>query len=536
VKKSGNRNAGEYAKVAMAEQEALLELPEQPVTATVKVKPAAECKLRAVNRDQLTMAQIDVEHLIDEHHPARGIWEVTKGLDLSRYESAIRTRKGEAGRAAWPPQLLIGVWLYGYSQGITSARELERKMEYEPGLMWLTGMEVINHHTLSDFRVGHGEPLTNLFAQMLVVLSDAGLVKMRLVAHDGTKIRAQAGVDSFRREATLREKLEQARKLVEEDPQADGGNKRQQAAQQRARRERMERTESALKQLNKIQAKLTDAEQRDRVRVSLSEAEARKMKHGDHAIAPSYNAQVSTDADSGVIVGVHLSQSGEDSHGLKPAIEEIHNNLGRMPEQMVADGGFTNRESIQMMAEGEIDFYGSLRDPKERSEAAMKSCGIDPKFAPHFFILQAGTRTVQCPAGKQMKYLRRHQKRGDYYESYRASGADCVACAFQKQCCPGNAVKGRIVSFRDQEVKQIAEFRKKMASDEGQLIYKQRGAAAEFPFAWIKERMKLRKFRLFGLRKASIEVLWATLAYNVMIWIRARRQGITDVGVQPISA
>ena len=240
------------------------------------------------------MAQVDVEHLIEEHHPARGIWEVSQGLELSEYEAAIRTRQGEAGRAAWPAQLLIVVWLYGYSQGVSSARELERQMEYEPGLQWLTGMQVINHHTLSDFRIEHGEALTDLFTQMLVVLSDAGLVQMRLVAHDGTKIRAQAGVDSFRREATLRQKLEAARQLVEEDPQSDGGgSQRQRAAQQRARRERMERAESALEQLHKLQAKLQEAK-KERARVSSSEAEARQMKHGDHAIAPSYNLQVST--------------------------------------------------------------------------------------------------------------------------------------------------------------------------------------------------------------------------------------------------
>jgi hypothetical protein len=68
-----------------------------------------------------------------------------------------------------------------------------------------------------------------------VALSEAGLVKMELVAHDGTKIRAQAGIDSFRREETLREKLSQARRVVEEDPNGEVGNKRQQAAQQRAR-------------------------------------------------------------------------------------------------------------------------------------------------------------------------------------------------------------------------------------------------------------------------------------------------------------
>ena len=378
---------------------------------------------------------------------------------------------------------------------------------------------------LSDFRIEHGDALTDLFTQLLVVLSEAGLVKMRLVAHDGTKIRAQAGVDSFRRETTLREKLEQARQLVEQDPQAEGGSQRQQAAQRRARQERLERAESALEQLQKIQAQVQDTEQKDRVRVSQSEAEARRMKHGDNAIAPSYNAQVSTDADSGVIVGVHLSQSAEDSHELKAAMEEIHKNLGRLPEQVVADGGFTNRESIQRMAEKGIDFYGSLPDPKERSEAAMKSHGIDPQFAPHFFILQPETRTAQCPAGKQMKYLRRHKKRDDYYQSYRANGSDCLACAFQKQCCPQNATKGRMVSFRDQEPAPIAAFRKKMSGEEGQRIYKRRGARAEFPFAWIKERMKLRKFRLFGLCKASMEALWAALTYNVMIWIRATRKG-----------
>ena len=234
-----------------------------------------------------------------------------------------------------------------------------------------------------------------------------------------------------------------------------------------------------------------------------------------------------------------MSQSAEDSHELQPAMEEIERNLGRKPEQVVADGGFTNRESIQRMAEQEIDFYGSLPDPKERSEAAMKSHRIDPKFAPHFFILQPETRTAQCPAGKSLRYLRRTRKRGDSYQSYRADGADCLACAFQKQCCPNHAAQGRIVSFRDQEPQPIAEFRTKMASPEGQHIYKQRGAAAEFPFAWIKERMKLRKFRLFGLRKARLEALWASLAYNVMIWMRAARDSaaaLTQLGIQTAAA
>ena len=496
-----------------------MELPEQPEGVAEVGGRSGERKLRRIDRSQMTMVQIDVEHLIDEHHPARGIWDVTVQLDLSAYEEAIVTRQGEVGRAAWPPQLLVAIWLYGYSRGITSARELERQMAYEPGLQWLTGLEIVNHHTLSDFRVGHKDALTKLFAEMLVVLEEAGLAKLRLVAHDGTKIRAQAGVDSFRREAALRAKLAAAKKVVEQDPRADG-SKRERAAEQRARRERVERAERAIEHLHTLQREMRKAEQRDQARVSATEPEARRMKHGDNAIAPSYNAQVSTDADSGAIVGVHLSQSAEDSHELEPSIEEIETNLGRKPEQVVADGGYTNRESIEKMAENKIEFYGSLPDPQKKSEAAMKSNGIDPKFAPRFFILQAETRTLECPAGKQLAYRQRQQKRGHWYDVYRADGADCTACAYQTQCCPRHPEKGRMVSFQTQEAEAIAAFRRKMASEPGRAIYQRRGAAAEFPFAWLKERMRLRKFRVFGMRKAEMEVVWASLAFNVMLWIR----------------
>ena len=63
--------------------------------------------------------------------------------------------EGHAGRNVWEPRLLIAIWVYAYSRGISSAREIERQCAYEPALRWLTGLKVINHHTLSDFRVEH---------------------------------------------------------------------------------------------------------------------------------------------------------------------------------------------------------------------------------------------------------------------------------------------------------------------------------------------------------------------------------------------
>ena len=106
----------------------------------------------------------------------------------------------------------------------------------------LCGLEEINHHTLSDFRVGHDASLSELFVQVLGVLSAEGLVSLERVMHDGTRIKAHAGADSFRREERLKEHLEAARKQVEAmgDPREEEST-RKRAAQERALRERQQR-------------------------------------------------------------------------------------------------------------------------------------------------------------------------------------------------------------------------------------------------------------------------------------------------------
>ena len=105
-------------------------------------------RLAAVNRRQMVMRAIDVEMLIEEDHPARAIWELVGRLDLSLYYADIGAVGGRAGREHPDPQVLISLWLYAYSRGISSAREVARRCEYEPAFQWLCALEPINHHTL----------------------------------------------------------------------------------------------------------------------------------------------------------------------------------------------------------------------------------------------------------------------------------------------------------------------------------------------------------------------------------------------------
>src|ERR687888_1838925 len=109
--------------------------------------------VRRVNRAQMCWHTVDVERLITDDHAARAIWEFVGRLDLSGYYECIESNEEAGGRPASDPQLLISLWVYAYSMGISAAREIARRCEWDPAFQWLTGCEVVNYHTLADFRV-----------------------------------------------------------------------------------------------------------------------------------------------------------------------------------------------------------------------------------------------------------------------------------------------------------------------------------------------------------------------------------------------
>jgi len=88
-----------------------------------------ELRLKRVNRRQMILRAVDVEKLIEPEHPARAIWELVGRLDLGGFRAEIEVVEGEAGRPAYDPQWLISLWIYAYSEGVSSARELARRCE-----------------------------------------------------------------------------------------------------------------------------------------------------------------------------------------------------------------------------------------------------------------------------------------------------------------------------------------------------------------------------------------------------------------------
>jgi transposase len=476
--------------------------------------------IRHVNRQQMSWRAVDVERLIGEDHPARAIWALVGRLDLSAFYGVIESSTEEGGRPAFDPQLLIGLWVYAYSQGIGSAREVARRCEYDPAFQWLTGLQEVNYHTLADFRVARQTELDELFTQVLAALSKEGLVTLEQVMQDGTKIKALASTRSYQREGTIQGHLERARQRVAEmgDPRNAESSPKAKQAQARARREQQERLERALEELQKLQERRSGEKAKSKTRVSTSDPQARVMHHSDGGLALSYNAQISTDAANGLIVGVAVTQAAEDSAQLLPAVDRVQERLKEKPQQLVADGGYTTRENIAQMAGRKIDFVGSMK-----WEGVPSGTNTPNRLPPSAFVYDRERDGYICPEGKLLEYDCRHTKQaGLVMYRYTAEMHDCQSCACKPQCCPENQKRGRSV-MRLEESALLVAFRQKMATEEARAQYRRRSQVAEFAHAWIKSKLGLRQFHVRGLVKVQMEMLWACLTYNLQHWIRLNK-------------
>lgn len=410
------------------------------------------------NRSQVELRPMDLQSLLPEGHRARLVWAWVERQDLSALYARIKVREGGVGRSAIAPQILLGLWLYATLEGVGSARELSRLVLEHDAYRWISGGVQVNHHSLSDFRVAHGAALDEMLSASVAALMTAGAVKLQRVAQDGVKVRASAGAASFRRKGGLQDNLEQARARVrelKEQLDADPGqsSRRKAAAQQRARREMQQRLQQALERLPEIeQIKRRNGAKAEDARASSTDADASVMKMADGGYRPAVNAQMASDCDSQVIVGVELSTAGSDMAQLAPMVDQVQQRCGKTPEQWLVDGGFPAHEQIDAVAD-RTEVYAPVPEPRAKKDA--------------------------------------------------------------KNDEQGNQVEPDKHAPKPDDSTAVAQWRQRMATPEAKALYKLRAATAECVNAQARNR-GLQRMPVRGLGKMRCVVLLFALAHNLM--------------------
>lgn len=297
-------------------------------------------------------------------------------MDMSRFYGKIKSVEGERGRPAIDPRLLVGVWLFATLEGVGSARELADLCVEHIAYRWMMGGIEVNYHTLADFRVNYEQELDDLLVKGVAVLMKEGLVKLERTAQDGLRVRASAGAGSFRKRTKLETCLDEAHKRVEELKQGGKGEgesrNRQEAAQKRAVEEREKRLEKALEELEKIEKQQAKShhkkEKAGKEAVSSkTDPEARFMRMPAGAVRPAYNAELSIDTESRIIVGVDVVNQ-LDQGQMAPMLEQLHKSYAQYPREHLVDGGFATWKDIETANEKDVTVLSPLPKPNRKGQ------------------------------------------------------------------------------------------------------------------------------------------------------------------------
>jgi transposase len=170
----------------------------------------------ACDRDQAFLLPPDLRDWLPADHLAWFVLDVVDQLDLGPFLAAYRA--DGHGRAAYQPRMLLAVLLYAYCTGIRSSRQIERRLREDIAFRVLAGDSTPDHVTIARFRVRHEQALAGLLIQSLKLCAAAGMVRLGLVALDGTKIQANAAAAANRTHAHLEE---QVAELLQQAAEAD---------------------------------------------------------------------------------------------------------------------------------------------------------------------------------------------------------------------------------------------------------------------------------------------------------------------------
>jgi len=290
---------------------------------------------------------------LDPTDPAFFVDEVVEGLELGAFER----RYSGLGERAYPPRMLLKLWLFGAIAGVYSGREIARRLHYDLRFRYLAGDLRPDFRTINRFRTVHVEDFRAVLRETVRIAGEAGLARLGRVAIDGTKLRA----NTSRYKAMSRGRMDEAEarlddeigqillqieelNAAEDDEHGDDDGSGGLPEELRSREARRERIRAARARLEAEKGEKLE----DRHQKSFADLDANMMKTGEGSLAYCYNAQAAVSED-GLIVATELSTTPRDEQSLEPVLDAVEANTGERPGCVVADKGYLTEATLEAM-------------------------------------------------------------------------------------------------------------------------------------------------------------------------------------------
>ena len=145
-------------------------------------------------QNQMYLLPPSIEEMIEANHPVRVVNEVIEKINI---KPLLKLYKG-GGTSSYNPKMLLKVLVYSYLKNIYSSRKIEEMTKENIHMMWISGMNKPDHHTINRFRSerlsgrtpSEKNVLEEIFSQIVQLLVEAGELSIQEVYVDGTKIEA----------------------------------------------------------------------------------------------------------------------------------------------------------------------------------------------------------------------------------------------------------------------------------------------------------------------------------------------------------
>ncbi|MCP3885908.1 MAG: IS1182 family transposase [Propionibacteriaceae bacterium] len=266
---------------------------------------------REPDRRQRFLLPVDMADWVSETDMVHLLLDAVRLMDLSSFE-AHYTRRG-SGAPPFAPWMMVCVLLYAYANGQRSSRKIERLCGRDAGFRMIVGDEVPDHSVVARFRKRHRDDLEALFVEVLKLCHRAGLVRLGVVALDGTKVAANASLSANRTasslEAEVAAMLSEADAIDADEDELYGESRGDELpAEMRdpsSRRSRLHACQARLR----AEAQEQQARQQDKIDARAAEEKAtgkskrgRKPKPPEEVVDADAKANV-TDPDSRIMKG-----------------------------------------------------------------------------------------------------------------------------------------------------------------------------------------------------------------------------------------